>query len=93
MIANIHQAVFEAVSKPNALDMGSWHICDTTHCRAGWVVTLAGDAGRAMEWAVGTPAAAAMIYLASDPHLEKVPDFYCSNAEALADMKKLAEAL
>ena len=38
-----------------------------------------------------TPAAAALIYLASDPKIEKIPNFYCGNDEALADMKRLAE--
>jgi len=95
-IPNIHQAVFNAASIPDALDMGSWHAdgdaCGTTHCRAGWVVHLAGDAGRTLEWAMGTPAAAAIIYLASDPTLQRIPDFYCDNETALADMKRLAEA-
>jgi len=94
-VENIHQKVYEAASQPNALDMGSWHAtdaCGTTHCRAGWVVALAGEAGRAMEFCMGTPAAAAMIYLASDPKIEKIPDFYCGNTEALEDMKRLAEA-
>ena len=67
-IKNIHQAVYEAASKEGALDMCDWHTCDTTHCRAGWVVHLAGDAGKALEWSMGTSAAAAMIYLASDPN-------------------------
>lgn len=40
---------------------------------------------------LGTPAAAALIYMASDPKLEKVPDFHCGNEEALADMKRLAD--
>ena len=31
------------------------------------------------------------IYVASDPELERVPNFYATNAEALADMKALAE--
>lgn len=91
-IEGIHQKVYAAASVPDALDMSNWHACDTTHCRAGWVVHLAGDGGRALEWMMWTPAAAAMIYMASDPTLEKVPDFYCSNEEALADMKRLAEA-
>lgn len=91
-IENIHQRVYEAASAPKALDMGYWHTCETTHCRAGWVVTLAGDAGRALEWAMGTPAAATMIYIASDPKLERVPNFYVNNTDALADMKRLAEA-
>ncbi len=89
-IPDIHKAVFEAASAPGALGMGQWH-CGTTHCRAGWVVTLAGDGGKVLEWAMGTPAAAAMIYLASDPKLEKMPDFYASNEAALADMKRLAD--
>ncbi len=89
-IPNIHQVVYEAASQPDALNMGAWH-CGTAHCRAGWVVTLAGEGGRALEYAMGTPAAAAMIYLASDPALEKVPNFYTDNDTALADMKRLAE--
>jgi len=92
-IPNIHQAVLEAASKPEALDMGSWHnACGTAHCRAGWVVTLAGDGGRALEWVLGTPAAAALIYQASDPTMERVPDFYASNDAALEDMRRLADA-
>jgi len=89
-IENIHQAVYEAASQPCALDMGQWH-CGTAHCRAGWVVTLAGPGGAALEYAMGTPAAASLIYMASDPTLEKIPNFYCGNEEALADMKRLAE--
>jgi hypothetical protein len=88
-IPDIHRAVYEAASQPEALDMGLWH-CGTSHCRAGWVVTLAGEGGRALEWALGTAAAAALIYQASDPTLERIPDFYCGNDAALADMKRLA---
>ncbi len=90
-IESIHQRVYEAASAENALDMESWHSCGTTHCRAGWVVTLAGEGGKALEWALGTPAAAAIIYQTSDPELERIPDFYCDNETALADMKRLAE--
>ena len=92
-IPYIHQAVYAAAAQPGALDMDSWHhACGTTHCRAGWVITLAGDGGKALEWALGTPAAAALIYQASDPKLERVPDFYCDSATALEDMRRLAEA-
>ena len=90
-IKDIHKAIYEAVSRPGALDMSTWHTCETTHCRAGWVITLAGEAGAAMEFCMGTPAAAALIYLKSDPNLEKIPDFYAANKTALADMKRLAE--
>lgn len=91
-ITRIHSAIYEAATRTeDALEMGAWHTCETTHCRAGWVVTLAGDAGKALEWAIGTPAAAAIIYIASDPKLARLPDFYASNETALADMKRLAE--
>ena len=89
-IPDIHKAVYEAASQDGALNMVVWH-CGTTHCRAGWVVTLAGEGGAALEFAMGTAAAAALIYMASDPKLEQVPNFYASNAGALADMQRLAE--
>ena len=91
-IDNIHQTVYQAATaKSDSLDMGNWHKCETTHCRAGWVTHLAGEAGRALEFAFGSALAATYIYMASDPKLERVPDFYCSNDDALADMKRLAE--
>lgn len=93
-IPDIHQAVYAAASAPGALNMGLWHTdgyCGTAHCRAGHVVVLAGAGGRVLEGVYGTPAAAALIYQASDPTLERIPDFYCKNEEALADMKRLAE--
>jgi len=95
VIPNIHTAVYAAASQDGALDMGNWHtngFCGTTHCRAGWVTHLAGDAGRVMDALMGTSAAAALIYAKSDPKLERVPNFYASNSDALADMKRLADA-
>jgi hypothetical protein len=71
--------------------MSTWHhSCGTAHCRAGWVVTLAGEAGKALEDKYGPSYAATLIYLKSDPTLEKVPDFYCDNQTALEDMNRLA---
>jgi len=46
IIKNIHQEIYAAASQPSALDMGHWHVCDTTHCRGGWVVFLAGQGGK-----------------------------------------------
>ena len=91
IIPNIHQRVYAAASQPGALNMCDWHTCDTTHCRAGWVVALAGEEGKALEDRIGTPAAASLIYLASDPDLGKFPSFYCDDETALADMKNRAE--
>jgi hypothetical protein len=68
------------------------HACATTHCRAGWVVTLAGEAGRKLEEFFGWELAAIKIYDASCPGYEINPcRFYDSNEAALADMKRLAE--
>ncbi|MEN9545006.1 MAG: Ralstonia phage RsoP1IDN, partial [Pseudomonadota bacterium] len=65
--------------------------CSTTHCRAGWAVALAGDAGRALEAATrGTASAAYLIYAASDP-ARPVVDFYTTREKALADMKRRAK--
>ena len=94
-IENIHHKVYAAASAPQALNMGSWHqdgYCGTTHCRAGWVCVLAGAGGKVLEGVYGTAAAAALIYQASDPKLERVPSWYATNSEALDDMKRLAEA-
>jgi len=92
IIEDIHAKVYAAASQPGALDMGQWH-CGTSHCRAGWVVTLAGKEGADLEAKIGTPDAAMAIYMVSDPErwkTERLPDFYCGNATALADMARMA---
>lgn len=91
-IENIHVKIWEAVSQPKALDMGKWHSCGTTHCRGGWVVHLAGEAGYALEKFHNTALAAQLIYLQSGYDINPCR-FYDSNADALADMKRLAEAV
>ena len=47
-------AVARAALQADALHMGAWHTCDTTHCIAGWAVHLAGDEGKALEAKHGT---------------------------------------
>ena len=89
-IENIHQKVYEAVSHPDALQMDNWHTCETTHCRGGWVVTLAGEEGKALEGFFGSLLAAQLIYRESGYKI-KPCRFFDSNDESLADMKKLAE--
>jgi uncharacterized protein YjbI with pentapeptide repeats len=71
-----------------ALEMGAWHTCDTTHCRAGWAIHLAGEAGAALESKYGAPIAGALIYHASTG---RIPNFYASNEAALADMRAKLE--
>jgi hypothetical protein len=72
--------------------MVTWHTCHNTHCRAGWVVTLAGEAGKRLEEFFDTPLAAMKIYDASSS-LEQISPvkFFDSNDDALDDMKRMAE--
>jgi hypothetical protein len=90
VIEGIHKKVYEAASVTGCLDMGSVHKCDTTHCRAGWVVHLAGNAGYALENRTSWLFAAQQIYKASGYEISPVR-FYDSDEKALADMKRLAE--
>ena len=90
-IENIHQKVYEAASQDGALNMGSWHTCETTHCRAGWVVALAGENSKELQAQIGTALAAMVIYRASSDIRVSPNMFYVSNNEALRDMKRCAE--
>lgn len=89
-IENIHQRVYATASQPGALNMDNWHSCDTTHCRAGWVVHLAGKQGYALEKKTSALFAAMQIYKASGSPINPVR-FFDSNKQAMADMKKCAE--
>jgi hypothetical protein len=90
-IPGLDRRVFEAASAPGALEMTSWHICQKTHCRAGWIVALAGPEGRALEQFYNTELAAMLIYRESTGRRINPARFYDDNDEALADMKRLAE--
>jgi hypothetical protein len=87
----IDAAILTAIEQPgNALNMHDWHTCKTTHCRAGWAIVLAGEAGQALEDKFGPAVAGALIYAASGSH--PVPDFGATNKDALADMRARARA-
>jgi hypothetical protein len=90
IIPDIHRRMYEAARQPIALRIGHWHTCDTTHCRAGWAITLAGEPGRLLAQRYGASVAAALIYVASDPMIAIVPDWYASDKAALNDMARLA---
>jgi hypothetical protein len=59
------------------LYMGDWHICETTHCLAGWAIHLSGAAGYALEKATSPSVAGAML-MPSAAHL-----FGASNEKAM----------
>ena len=72
--------------------MGIWHTCDTTHCRAGWVIVLAGSVGKELESFYGTLLTAMKIYDASCPGFKINPcRFFDTDEDALNDMKSLVE--
>lgn len=89
-IDNIHQVLLEAVSKEGALNMDDWHSCETTHCRAGWVVHLAGEAGYALEKKTSPLFAAMQIYKASGYQISPCR-FFDGNQEVMEDMRRLAK--
>jgi hypothetical protein len=79
--------ILQALQSGGALKMDAWHTCETTHCRAGWAVYLAGSAGNELEKKYGSQRAGYMIYMASTG---RVPYFFASNETALADIREQA---
>lgn len=71
-----------------SLNMSAWHSCETTHCRAGWAVHLAGEQGYALEAKHGPAVAGRMIYRASTG---RSPHFFATTERALEDIRKCAE--
>jgi len=92
VINNIHKELLDAVTSEGChLNMGSWHTCETTHCRAGWIVTLAGEPGRALEAKTSTLFAAQQIYKKSGYPISPCR-FFDSDEAAMVDMQRLAAA-
>jgi hypothetical protein len=92
VLPHVHQVVHAAVTAPtHALAMQAWHTCATTHCRGGWVVALAGEAGRTLEEATSTLFAALQIYKASSPIRVSPVRFFDGDAAAMADIIACAE--
>ena len=78
-----------ACETPGSLDMETWHTCETTHCRAGWAIHLAGEPGKILEEIYGSSVAGAIIYASSRPH-KPIPNFLDTNEGAMASI--LADA-
>ena len=88
-IEDLDAKIVAAIECGGKLDMNHWHTCETTHCRAGWAITLAGEDGIALEKKFGSAAAGALIYAKSTPDA-KIPNFYASTKEAMEDLLKRA---
>jgi len=87
VIENIHTKIHDAV-KRDTLDMSDWHICETTHCRAGFVVHIAGKEGYDLEEQTSTAFAAFQIYKKSSSIKVSFNEFYKSNEEAMKDIER-----
>ncbi len=92
VVPNIDAAILAAIRTQGcSLKMNRWHSCETTHCRAGWAIHLAGEAGYTLERATTPYLAGRLIYEASRPGVP-CPDFFASDLEALADLAQCATA-
>jgi uncharacterized protein YjbI with pentapeptide repeats len=88
-IENLDQKMLAAVTFGDGkLDMSQWHTCETTHCRAGWAIVLAGEDGKKLENEHGPAVAGRMIYMASTG---RSAHFFASNEAAMTDIKRRAE--
>jgi uncharacterized protein YjbI with pentapeptide repeats len=85
VVPAIDARILAAIAAGGRLETAAWHTSETTHCRAGWAIKLAGAAGEALEQALGAAIAGTFIYAASRPGLA-IPDSYASTADALADL-------
>jgi Pentapeptide repeats (8 copies) len=84
-VPDLDRKILDALAAGGTLNMSDWHTCETTHCRAGWAVTLAGEAAKGVEVIYGPAATAALIYAYSRPG-KPIPDFYASNEAAMASI-------
>jgi len=90
-VPDIDLQLWNILNSVGYLDMSDWHRCETTHCRGGWAIKLAGERGEKLEREVGSLMAAAMIYQASRPD-QGFPDFFAGRLDALSDIQRGAEA-
>jgi hypothetical protein len=89
IIPNIDAQILKAIENGGSLDMGDWHSCETTHCRAGWACVLAGYRGGILEANTSSYLAGRLIYEASRPG-QPAPNFFAGTEDALKDIRECA---
>jgi hypothetical protein len=88
VVPDIDAAILAAITDGGGLDMKKWH-CGTTHCRAGWAIHLAGEAGYELKRLIGPLEAGAAIYRRSRPG-KRIPNFFAPRQAALEDIRRCA---
>jgi uncharacterized protein YjbI with pentapeptide repeats len=86
-VPHLDRQILAAIAAGGELDMSDWHTCATTHCRAGWAIALAGEAGRQLESRIGPRRAGAAIYRASTG---RSPNFFVNDETAMKDIRACA---
>ena len=91
VVPDIDATILRRLKEGGTLEMHRWHgpddhWCGTTHCRAGWAIHEAGEAGHELEEKYGPATAGALIYAASRPG-KPVPNFYATEEAALASLR------
>jgi len=76
--------ILTAIEGGNTLEMDIFHTCETTHCRAGFAITLH-PRGRELEEEFGSRLVGGAIYLVSTG---TIPNFFATNEDALASIRK-----
>ena len=89
VVEQLDSKILAAIEGGGRLKMETWHTCETTHCRYGWAITMAGEAGRVLEGQIGPLTAGALIYWKSAGH---IPAYTGDDDEVLADIRARAEA-
>lgn len=88
-VARLDRKILRAIEQTDVgFDMDHWHQyrdgCATAHCRAGWAEVIAGEPAQALVDALfWHDIVGALIYYRST---ERIPDFFASNEDALADI-------
>ena len=91
-IDNIHQTLADLVGTNwSSLHNGNWKkAIKTGYSLTDFIFMITGEAGKLLKAYLGPDAAAALIYQASDPGLERIPSSFELSPSAIEDIQKRA---
>ena len=85
--ARLKAVAMAALTDADALNMNTWHTCQTAHCIAGWAIHQAGELGRTLE-AIHGPDLAGRLLLGHEAALH----FHDDNDAAKAWLQSVLDA-